>query len=94
MTKWKPRRGSKYHPYLKLIAQIVFGMHLLEREQAKSNAEVVRILQVHVDDVDAFLERTWADFEMANQDIEDRTRFLTLPMQHPSTFEKMLDEKK
>lgn len=94
VTKWKPRRGSKYHPYLKLIAQIVFGMHLLEQEQAKSNAEVVRILQDHVNEVDTFLERTWDEFDSANKDIEERIRYLNMPMKHAEVFEKMLDEKK
>lgn len=94
VTKWKPRRGAKYHPYLKLIAQITFGMHLLEQEQAKSNAEVVKILQHHVDDIDSFLEQTWGDFEMANKDIEERIRFLKMPMNHAEVFEMMLDEKK
>lgn len=94
VTKWKPKRGSKYHPYLKLISQITFAMHLLEQEQAKSNAEVVRIMQDHVNDVDAFLEQTFQDFQLANKDIEERIRYLRLPMKHTEVFEVMLDEKK
>lgn len=94
VTKWKPKKGSKYHPYLKLISQITFAMHLLEQEQAKSNAEVVRIMQEHVDEVDACLERTCQDFKLVNRDIEERIRLLRLPMKHTEIFEVMLDEKK
>lgn len=89
----KQRPGAQYHPLLKLIAQIVFGLHLLQQEQAKSNEEVVKILQTHVDEVDGFLERTSDDFDLANTDIEERIRHLKLPMQHLEVFDNMLDDK-
>lgn len=92
-TRWKQRPGAQYHPLLKLIAQIVFGLHLLQQEQAKSNEEVVRILQTHVNEVDSFLERTSDDFDMAITDIEERIRHLKLPMQHLEVFDNMLDDK-
>lgn len=93
-TRWKQNPDAKHHPFLKLMAQIVFGMHLLQQEQAKSNEEVVRILQNHVNEVDSFLERTSEDFDLAIKDIEERIRYLKLPMQHMEVFEIMLDEKK
>lgn len=94
ITRWKQnqRRGN-YHPYLKLISQIVFGMHLLQQRQAKSNEEVVKILQNHVNEIDSFLERTSDDFDLSSTDIEERIRYLKLPMQHMEVFQTMLDEK-
>ncbi|KAI7309511.1 hypothetical protein KC315_g12965, partial [Hortaea werneckii] len=85
-TRWKQRPGAEYHPLLKLMAQIVFGMHLLQQQQAKSNEEVVRILQTHVNEVDGFLERTAEDFDLAIVDIEERIRHLKLPMEHLDVF--------
>ncbi|CAK4030701.1 Hypothetical predicted protein [Lecanosticta acicola] len=94
ITRWKQnqRRGN-HHPYQKLISQIVFGMHLLQQRQAKSNEEVAKILQSHVNQVDAFLERTSDDFELAIGDVQERIRYLRLPMQHMDVFQTMLDEK-
>lgn len=91
---WKQRPGATHHPFVKLMAQLVFGMHLLKESQAKSNDEVVLILQGHIDDVDSFLERTAEDFDLAIKDIEERIRYLKLPMQHMDIFNTMLDEKK
>ena len=93
-TRWKQKRGALHHPLLKLMAQIVFGMHLLQQQQAKSDAEVVKILQTHVNEVDGFLERTFEDFELAIADIEERIRHLKLPMTHLDVFNIMLDDKK
>ncbi|KAF2211168.1 hypothetical protein CERZMDRAFT_2923, partial [Cercospora zeae-maydis SCOH1-5] len=94
VVRWKQHPGAQYHPFVKLIAQLTFGMHLLKEGQAKSNEEVVKILQGHVNDVDMFLERTAEDFDLAIRDIEERIRYLKLPMQHMDVFEVMLDEKK
>jgi hypothetical protein len=94
MTKWKNVKSSKHHPFLKLMSQIVFGMHLLEQDQAKSTVEVVKILQTHVNEVDSFLERTHEDFNLAVKDIEERIRYLKLPMVHTDVFDLMLDDKK
>ncbi|KAL1303273.1 hypothetical protein AAFC00_006683 [Neodothiora populina] len=68
-------------------------MHLLYNYQAKSDAEVVKILQAHVDDIDGFLEKTTDDFDLAIQDIEERLDFLRLPMTHLDVFDVMLDDK-
>ena len=93
-TRWKQKAGAQYHPLLKLMAQIVFGMHLLQQQQAKSDMEVVKILQTHVDEVDNFLEKSSEDFDLAIKDIEERIRFLKLPMTHLDVFDVMLDDKK
>ena len=93
-ARWKQRKTAKYHPCEKLISQIIFGLHLLQQQQAKSEEEVVKILQTHVNEVDTFLERTAEDFKLANSDIDERIRFLKLPMAHQSVFEMMLDDKK
>lgn len=92
-TRWKQKPGAQHHPLLKLMAQIVFGMHLLLQQQAKSNEEVVKILQTHVNEVDSFLERTAEDFNLAIADIEERIRHLKLPMEHLDVFKVMLDDK-
>ena len=94
VSRWQQKPTARYHPLLKLMAQIVFGMHLLQQQQAKSEEEVVKILQSHVNEVDTFLERTSEDFDLAIRDIEDRIRYLQLPMTHMEVFETMLDDKK
>ncbi|KAK0887961.1 hypothetical protein LTR02_016741, partial [Friedmanniomyces endolithicus] len=93
-TRWKQKPGARHHPLLKLMAQIVFGMHLLQQGQAKSDEAVVKILQTHVNEVDTFLERTSEDFDLAIADIEERIRHLKLPMEHLEVFNAMLDDKK
>ncbi|QIX00170.1 hypothetical protein AMS68_005687 [Peltaster fructicola] len=92
-SRWKQRQDAQYHPLVKLMAQITFGMHLLQQNQAKNDSEVVKILQNHVDEVDNFLERTAEDFDLAIRDIDERIRFLQLPMQHVKVFNIMLDDK-
>jgi len=93
MTRWKQKPGARHHPLLKLMAQIVFGMHLLQQQAAKSDEEVVKILQTHVDEVDNFLEKTTEDFDLAIKDINERIHFLKLPMEHREVFETMLEDK-
>ena len=93
-ARWKQKQNARYHPCEKLISQIIFGLHLLQQQQAKSEEEVVKILQTHVSEVDTFLERTTEDFKLAKNDIDERIRFLKLPMAHQNVFEMMLDDKK
>ena len=93
-ARWKQKPTARHHPLLKLMAQIVFGMHLLQQQQAKSEDEVVKILQTHVNEMDTFVERSSEDFDLAINDIEERIRFLKLPMVHQDVFEIMLDDKK
>ena len=79
--RWKQKPGEKFHPLWKLVAQISFGMHLLQQGLAKSDEEVLKILQTHVDEVDGFLERTTEDFDLAQGDIAERIRYLKLPLE-------------
>lgn len=91
--RWRQKPGEKYHPLWKLIAQISFGIHLLAEGMAKSEDEVMQILQSHVDEIDGFLERTTEDFDLAQEDIQERLRCLKLPLSHPATFDKMLEDR-
>ena len=88
------KAGAKYHAFWKLTAQISFGIHLLHDQLAKSDDEVVKIMQAHVDEIDAFLERTTEDFDLAITDISERINFLKLPLEHIEIFEVMLADKK
>jgi hypothetical protein len=92
--KWRAKPGAKFHPFWKLAAQISFGVHLLQQQLAKSDEEVVKILQTHVDEIDAFLERTTEDFDLAIADVNERINYLTLPLQHLDVFNVMLDDRK
>ncbi|RMZ82299.1 hypothetical protein DV738_g1709, partial [Chaetothyriales sp. CBS 135597] len=88
--RWRQRPGEKYHPLWKLISQMAFGLHLLARNMAKSEDEVMKILQAHVDDIDSFLECTGEDLELAQEDLHERLRCLKLPLQHGDVFDRML----
>ena len=91
--RWKQKPGERFHPLWKLIAQISFGVHLLAEGMAKSEDEVMQILQAHVDEIDGFLERTTEDFDLAQEDILERLRCLKLPLSHPATFDRMLEDR-
>lgn len=91
--RWKQRPGEHFHPLWKLIAQISFGVHLLAEGMARSEDDVMQILQAHVDEIDGFLERTTEDFDLAQEDIQERLRCLKLPLSHPATFDKMLEDR-
>ena len=92
-SRWRRKPGAKHHPLWKLIAQISFGIHLLHKEIAKSEEEVIRILQTHVDEIDGFLEDVGADFDLAMRDIDERLRLLLLPLEHGRTFSRMLRDR-
>jgi hypothetical protein len=89
--RWKKRPGENFHPLWKLVAQISFGMHLLGHGLAKSEEEVMKILQTHVDEIDGFLELTTEDFELAQKDIQDRIQLLRVPLENLETFDTMLE---
>lgn len=91
--RWKQKPGEKFHPLWKLSAQLSFGIHLLAQGLAKSEEDVMTILQSHVDDIDGFLERTQEDFDLAYSDISERLRYLKLPLEHLEVFEHMLEDK-
>ncbi|KAF8417878.1 hypothetical protein EV426DRAFT_706628 [Tirmania nivea] len=85
----------KYHPLTKLVSQITFGIHLLHKRLAKSDSEVVRILQAHVNDMDNFLSTTTRDFDAARSDISTRIKNLKVPLEAgpaSDVFENMLKE--
>lgn len=92
-AKWRSKPQSKFHPLFKLVAQISFGVHLLQQGLAKSNDEVVKIMTIHVGELDEFLERTMEDFNLALEDIEERINHLKLPLEHVNIFDIMLDDR-
>ncbi|KAF2429538.1 hypothetical protein EJ08DRAFT_274435 [Tothia fuscella] len=93
-ARWKAAIDScTYHPLSKVVAQIAFGVHLLHQELAKSDEEVVRILQRHVDEVDGFLQRTEEDLDFALADVRERINYLKLPLEHGNIFDIMLEDR-
>ncbi|KAE8375792.1 hypothetical protein BDV26DRAFT_267068 [Aspergillus bertholletiae] len=91
--KWRQRPGERYHPFWKLVAQISFGIHLLHKRLAKSDSEVLRILQCHVDELDGFLERSTEDFLLIQVDVRTRIQYLDLPLQNLVVFDEMLQDR-
>ncbi|KAJ0122735.1 hypothetical protein J7T55_003251 [Diaporthe amygdali] len=91
---WRFRTGQKCHELRKLMAQISFGVYLLINGMANSNAQVLSILQGHIDEVDEFLEATMDDVRLATQDLNERLDFLKLPMENMEVFEQMLENRK
>ncbi|KAH7036410.1 hypothetical protein B0J12DRAFT_744323 [Macrophomina phaseolina] len=92
-AQWRKKPSAKFHPLWKLVAQISFGVHLLNQQLAKSDEEVSRILKTHVQEVDQFLEKTTEDFELALADIQERINHLKLPLEHVNIFDIMLDDR-
>jgi hypothetical protein len=84
----------RYHPLWKLVAQISFGLHLFSKGMAKSELDVLKILQLHVADFDGFIERTTEDFVLARNDIQERLRFLRLPLENREVFDGMLEDRR
>lgn len=82
--------GERYHPFWKLVSQMVFGVHLLAKRLAKSDAEVMKILQGHVDELDGFLQRTTEDFLIIHLDVRTRIQYLSLPLGNLDVFDEML----
>ncbi len=91
--KWKQKPGQRYHELWKLMAQISFGIHLLLNGMARDDDQALNILQRHVDEVDAFLESTLEDFDLAQEDIDDRLRNLKLPLENIHIFDGMLEDR-
>ena len=89
----RTNRCARYHPIWKLTSQMLFGVHLLVRGLAKSDTEVLRILQNHVDEVDGFLGRTTEDFLIVEVDVYTRMQYLSLPLQNLNTFDEMLEDR-
>jgi hypothetical protein len=92
-AKWRKEPRAKYHPLSKVMAQIAFGIHLLHRQMARSDDEVIRILQRHIDEVDNFVQKTEEDLYMATTDICERMNHLKLPLDHVDIFDVMLEDR-
>jgi hypothetical protein len=92
-SKWKQRPGQRYHELWKLMAQISFGIYLLLNGIAKDDEQVLTILQGHVDEVDSFLEMTLEDFDLALKDIDERLKFLKMPLENITIFDAMLEDR-
>ncbi|GAB1217557.1 hypothetical protein ATERTT37_006796 [Aspergillus terreus] len=91
--EWEVDLDAQYHPFWKLTAQMSFGINLLVKELAKSNAEVLKILQCHVDEVDGFLGRTTEDFLIIQIDVRTRIQYLSLPLENLEVFDEMLEDR-
>jgi hypothetical protein len=90
-STWRYRPGQRQHEVVKLIAQISFGVYLLLNGMANDQAQVVDILQGHIDEVDQFLEVAFEDLAQAVQDLTSRIDHLQLPMQNMHAFEELLE---
>lgn len=92
-ARWKQRPGQQYHELWKLMSQISFGIYLLLNGIARDDEQVLTILQGHVDEVDAFLQMTMDDFDLAHRDIEERLKFLKMPLENIEIFDAMLEDR-
>lgn len=90
---WRYRPGQREHEVLKLIAQISFGVYLLLNGMANDDAQVVAILQGHINEMDEFLEVTLEDMAHTSTDLTERLRLLKLPMSNMKVFEDMLEDR-
>ncbi|KAF2470286.1 uncharacterized protein BDR25DRAFT_33549 [Lindgomyces ingoldianus] len=90
---WRNHPKGKYHPLLKTIAQIVFGVHLLHQHLEKSVADVADILLKHVNELDSFLQRANEDVEGSLRDMLFRRKCLKVPMEHVNEFDRLLDDR-
>lgn len=93
VSRWRRKPGERFHPLAKLVAQITFAIHLLHKGLVASDDEVVRVLQAYVADMDAFLEQTTEDFDLALGDIDERIKCLRLPLEHDEIFDAMLEDR-
>ena len=91
--KWKQKPGQRYHELWKIMSQISFGVYLLLNGLARDDEQALTILQGHVDEVDSFLETTLEDFDLAQEDIDERLKNLKMPLVNISVFEDMLGDR-
>lgn len=90
---WRYRPGQKQHELFKLLAQISFGVYLMLKGMANSNAQVISILQGHIDEIDEFLEVTLEDLNQATEDLNGRIEHLKLPLSNVNVFEELLEDR-
>lgn len=93
-VKWRYRPGQTQHEIIKLLAQISFGVYLMLNGMANSTAQVITILQGHIDEVDEFLEVALEDQDQAIEDLRKRINHLKLPMANMEVFEQLLTDRK
>lgn len=93
-VKWRYRAGQNQHEIIKLLAQISFGVYLMLNGMANSTAQVITILQGHIDEVDEFLEVALEDQDQAIEDLKKRINHLKLPMANMEVFEQLLTDRK
>lgn len=91
--KWKQKPGQRYHELWKIMSQISFGIYLLLNGLARDDEQALTILQGHVDEVDGFLETTLEDFDLAQEDIDERLKNLKLPLENISVFQDMMEDR-
>ncbi|OBT62718.1 hypothetical protein VE03_07104 [Pseudogymnoascus sp. 23342-1-I1] len=91
--KWKQKPGQRYHELWKIMSQISFGIYLLLNGLARDDEQALTILQGHVDEVDGFLETTLEDFDLAQEDIDERLRNLKMPLENISVFQDMMEDR-
>jgi hypothetical protein len=90
---WRYHPKGKFHPLLKTVTQIVFGVHLLHQHLEKSVADVADILLKHVNELDGFLQRANEDLESSLKDMLFRHKCLKVPMEHVSEFDRLLEDR-
>ena len=90
---WRHNPKGKYHPLVKTVTQIVFGVHLLHQHLEKSVADVADILLKHVNELDGFLQRANEDLESSLKDMLFRHKCLKVPMEHVKEFDRLLEDR-
>jgi hypothetical protein len=90
---WRNNPKGKFHPLLKTLTQIVFGVHLLHQHLEKSVADVADILLKHVNELDSFLQRANEDIEGSLKDMLFRRKCLKVPMEHVNEFDRLLEDR-
>ncbi|RAR09537.1 hypothetical protein DDE82_001653 [Stemphylium lycopersici] len=90
---WRHNPKGKFHPLMKTVAQIIFGVHLLHQHLEKSVADVADILLKHVNELDSFLQRANEDLESSMKDMLFRHKCLKVPMEHVNEFDRLLEDR-
>ncbi|KAJ4365873.1 hypothetical protein N0V83_008495 [Neocucurbitaria cava] len=90
---WRNNPKGKFHPLVKTVTQIVFGLHLLHQHLEKSVADVADILLKHVNELDSFLQRANEDLESSLKDMLFRHKCLKVPMEHVNEFDRLLEDR-
>lgn len=90
---WRHNPKGKFHPLIKTVAQIIFGVHLLHQLLEKSVADVADILLKHVNELDGFLQRANEDLESSLKDMLFRHKCLKVPMEHVNEFDRLLEDR-